>query len=501
MRGRLPLASGTDADVAGFLAELRKGGRSEVAHAGLDATFEVLEDFADWAGNFLEGFDTFGGGLEVDVFFVVAVTGGGTFGHGGTAAHAPVLFVKFPIDFHDAAGGFRTPGEEPATNNPIGKGEGFDEVTGFGEASVGDDADAFVFGGLGSDVEGCHLGDADAGDNPGRADGSWALADFDAIGTTVGQVGNAGCGGDVSGKDGKAGKLFADKADGFPDAFCMAVGGGDGDQVKVFVHHFPDMLGDGVFVEVAVRSTFGREGRSTEKAELVVPGGADEGAGFVVDAVDVTQGEETLEAVLVVDDQKLVDARVLVKKVIGDGDGIRVEFFFGDGKDVFALDHGLGHFLAAVARPDDATGQHAQEFAIGFDDREATELVTFFSNQLDDIADKKVRGDGDGILDYPVEVVFDPGDVLDLLPWGKVVVDDPQAPVESHADGHLGFGDGVHVRREDGQVEVDAVGEIGLEVGVLRENGGIISGQGDIVERQASLAVGFEECVSRLEEP
>ncbi len=163
------LAGGADLDIAGFIAELGEVGGAEVAHAGLDAADELGEDTVDGGGDFLEGFDAFGGDL-LGIGGGVSVACGGSGFHGGEAAHAAVLFIEFTADFHDLAGGFGATGEEAAAHDALGEGEGLDDIAGFSDAAVGEDGYAFAVGDTAGDEECGHLGDTDACDCAGGAD-------------------------------------------------------------------------------------------------------------------------------------------------------------------------------------------------------------------------------------------------------------------------------------------------------------------------------------------
>lgn len=44
-----------------------------------------------------------------------------------------------------------------------------------------------------------------------------------------------------------------------------------------------------------------------------------------------------------------------------------------------------------------------------------------------------------------MDVVFDAGEFFDLFFFGHVVVDEAEAALEGHGDGHGGFCDGIHV--------------------------------------------------------
>src|ERR1043166_1716834 len=116
MRRRFALAGGADADVAGFLAELREVRSAEITHAGLDAADQLRDYAVHRTGNFLQRFHPFRRDLLRRIL-LVAVTRGRAGFHRGEAAHAAVLFVKFAADFHDLARRFGATREQAAANH------------------------------------------------------------------------------------------------------------------------------------------------------------------------------------------------------------------------------------------------------------------------------------------------------------------------------------------------------------------------------------------------
>ena len=71
-------------------------------------------------------------------------------------------------------------------------------------------------------------------------------------------------------------------------------------------------------------------------------------------------------------------------------------------------------------------------------------------------------GDGDGVDDHAAFGALDLVDFPGLLLDGEVAVDDAEAALLGHGDGHAGLGDGVHGSGEERGVEGDVAGEAGL---------------------------------------
>ena len=118
---------------------------------------------------------------------------------------------------------------------------------------------------------------------------------------------------------------------------------------------------------------------------------------------------------------------------------------------------------------------------MGIHDGKGSECEALLLHEGEDLPDLLVGRDLDRVGDEAVDVVFDPRDFLELQALWHVAVDEAQAAREGHGDGHGGFGYGVHVCRDDGQMEVEAVVEDGIEKGFAWEYVGVLGGQGDVV--------------------
>ena len=99
--------------------------------------------------------------------------------HRRVAAHASVLFIKFPVDLHDLAWRLGATGEEASAHDGIRQREGFHHIAGFGDASVGKDSDPVFGGGLRANIERGELWDSHASHHSSGANRARPLADFD----------------------------------------------------------------------------------------------------------------------------------------------------------------------------------------------------------------------------------------------------------------------------------------------------------------------------------
>ena len=163
-----------------------------------------------------------------------------------------------------------------------------------------------------------------------------------------------------------------------------------------------------------------------------------------------------------------------------------------------AWDKGASDWLGGIARLEDVAGEQADEFAVVANDGKGAEGVALGFDQLDHIAHGLVGWDRDRLLDESVDVIFDTADLLELLFLRHVVVDQPQAAIERHAGGHLRLGDGVHIGRDNREVQAQSTRQLGVERGVSGENLRVNRGKGEVVVRQGQASLAREEGVCRL---
>lgn len=120
-------------------------------------------------------------------------------------------------------------------------------------------------------------------------------------------------------------------------------------------------------------------------------------------------------------------------------------------------------------------------------DREATK-APFLLEGLG-LANGGVAGNDDGVEDEAVFITLHLADHVGLLLGGAVVVDDTEATLKSHVNGHLVLSHSVHGRRDKGSLEGDALGDVGVEhdlgggeANVARKDEEIIVGQATVLD-------------------
>ena len=456
-------AGGGDADEFAELREFGERACADVAHAAFEAADELIGEAVERAFVGDAPFDAFGNGLAAfGAFLGIAIGGAGFHGAGGT--HAAVGLEGAALIENCFAGSFFGAGEEAADHDAgSAGGDGFGDVAGIFDAAVGDDGDAGAFGGFGGFDDGGDLGNAGAGDDARGADGAGADADFEAVDAEGDEIFRAVVGGDVAGDELHFGEAMANGFDGFHDAFGVAVGGVNGEDVGFGFGHF-----DGAFEEIAG----GANGGADAEAAVVVFGGA----GIFEFFLDVFDGDEALEVEVLIDDEKFFDAMFL-------------EDFFGfveggaDGDgDEIVLGHDVADELGVIfLEAEVAVGEDAGEAGAAGDGKAGDAVLV---HDFEGLAEGDVGGDGDGVDDHAGFGTLDTVDFFDLAVDGHVAVDDADAALAGDADGEAGFGDGVHGGGGEGNVEGEFAGELRGGVHFGGQDGGFAGEEEDVVECQ-----------------
>src|SRR5664280_219605 len=131
---------------------------------------------------------------------------------------------------------------------------------------------------------------------------------------------------------------------------------------------------------------------------------------------------------------------------------------------------GLGDLLGAIALLDDAAGQESGEPALCVHDRERPESEMALFDHGEHVTHRQLHGNRDGILDETVDVALHAGDLLHLILRRHVVMDQAKAAVQRHGDRHPRFGDRVHVRRDDRDLQAQRLRQVRRQIGILRQD-------------------------------
>ena len=155
------------------------------------------------------------------------------------------------------------------------------------------------------------------------------------------------------------------------------------------------------------------------------------------------------------------------------------------------------HFLLRIGgEADVAVGQDADELArIGrsaaLDHRNAGYAVLL--HQHERVGQRRVRLDGERIDHHAGFEFFDLADQRGLLLRLEVAVDDAEAAGLRHGDRHDGFGDGIHGRGDDRNIERDFARDARAHVGFGRQHVGQAGLEQHVIEgeRFAQATVRF----------
>ena len=83
------------------------------------------------------------------------------------------------------------------------------------------------------------------------------------------------------------------------------------------------------------------------------------------------------------------------------------------------------------------------------------------------LGDGHIRGDGDGIADDPALVLLDRQHLAGLTLQTHVLVDDADAALEGHGDRQTRLGHCVHGGGDQGNLELNLAGQLGLEADLV----------------------------------
>ena len=151
--------------------------------------------------------------------------------------------------------------------------------------------------------------------------------------------------------------------------------GGDGDDVRATLDQCAYVRHDAFAVEFAVVVARGGDRCAAEQSEVIVARRSELREFLGGDALDVAQGEQAVEFVVIVYHQQFVDAGVVGEKLVSDGDRICAELALADGLHLVSRDECGSDLLGGVARFEDVAGEQADEFTVVAHDGEGAERV------------------------------------------------------------------------------------------------------------------------------
>ena len=219
------------------------------------------------------------------------------------------------------------------------------------------------------------------------------------------------------------------------------------------------------------------DGGGAEKTAL----GILRGVRILIGLFDVLDRDEAAEFEIAVDDRELLDL-VAAEDVAGfherGADGDRDEVFLRH--DVVDLHVEVGHEAQV------AVGDDADEVAFVVADRYAGDLV--LAHEFIRFVDIVLRMEEERIRDDAVLASLHALHLIALRFDGHVLVNDADAALACHGDRHFGFGDGIHRRAHERDVERDLVRQAGLEGNGAREHLALLGNEKDVVKCQAFIS-------------
>ena len=384
--------------------------------------------------------------------------------HRAQRAHAAVALVAAALEQLHFARRLFGAGEQAADHDGAGAGhQGLGDVARVADAAVGDQRDAALER-FGHHAHGGDLRHAHARDDAGGADRARAHAHLHRVGAGVEQRQRGVAGDDVAADHLQVGEGALHPGHAVNDALRMAVRG-------VHHHHVHAGRHQGRDARLGVAAHAHRG--ANEQLFVGVLGGE----GVVARLLDVLDGDQAAQREAVVHHQHLLDA-VLVHQL----QDFVVGGAFAHGDELVLAGHDVAdRIVELLLEAHVAAGHQAHQLA-AVHHRHAGNVAG--AGELDHLADGGVRAHGEGLADDAGLEVLHLRHVRRLLLQAHVLVDDADAAQLGHGDGQAGFGDRVHGRRHDGQVERDAARELGAQADVLGQDRGVGGNEGDVVERQ-----------------
>src|SRR5689334_24582813 len=420
-------------------AHVRNRRAANVTHRGAQTTGQLMHDVAQRSAIWHASFDAFRNELVGVAFVVLEITILRAFLHRAERTHATIALVRAALIKLHFAGRFFGAGEHAADQHAVrAGGERLGDVAGIADAAVGDESDVAVFQCLAHHADGRDLRHADAGDHARRADRAGTDADLDRIRARIDERFRGIAGHDIAGDDRHVRKSLARPAHAFDHAARMTVRGIDDEHIDARVDQRRNAL-------------FGVAGDADCRADAQPLAIVLARVRVVARLLDVLDRDEAAQPKRIIDDQDLLDTELMQEcqhLILGSALLHRDQPVLA-GHDV--LDRILGLLLEAQV----AVGDDADEL-LAIDHRHARDVMRV--RDLHDFADRSLRTDRDRIADDARLELLDQAHFGRLPLDGHVLVDDADAAGLRHRDGEAGFGNGIHCRRDDRQVQADRSG-------------------------------------------
>ncbi len=192
--------------------------------------------------------------------------------------------------------------------------------------------------------------------------------------------------------------------------------------------------------------------------------------------LDILDRDQALEFVLVVHDQQLLNPMLMQ-----DSFGLQQRRADGYRDQVFLGHHLADGNLGAAFKAQVTIGENPNQFAI-LGNRHAGNPVA--AHHFQGVGDFFVRRHRDRIDDHAALGALDLVDFAGLLLDGEVAVNDAETSLLCQGDCHARLGHGIHRRADDGNIQRNFLGQMGLRVHRCRHHIGLGRQQQHIIEGQ-----------------
>ena len=144
---------------------------------------------------------------------------------------------------------------------------------------------------------------------------------------------------------------------------------------------------------------------------------------------------------------------------------------FGNGNQTLTRCHDGGNRkIETVFKTQVAVGYDTDHFAV-FNDRQAGHFAFALRAHFQNFTDQCGRCNGNGIFHHAALMALHFGNCTRLQLRSHVLMDNADATFLRHRDGQTRFGNGIHCRRKQGEVERDVAGKFGLKLDISGQHG------------------------------
>ena len=344
-----------------------------------------------------------------------------------------------------------------------------DDITRELDAAVSNAAAIHLTGGPASFDDSRHLRYADAGDDAGRADGTGADTDLDAVGTSLENGFGSFIGSYVAGNELALGEGSFHFLDGAQHVCRMPVRGVEDEDISSALQKLLGTI-DGV-----AGHTDG--GGNAQTAAIVLAG-----IGIFLHFVDVLHGDKAAQMFVLVDNQQLFDT-VLVQMTLGflkrNAHGHRDEILAG---------HDVAHAdgISILNKADIPVGDNALQGTVVHNRKTGNPEIM---HQGKGFTDRAFGANGHGVKNHAAFAFLDTLDLESLLGDGHILMDNTDTTHAGHGNGHGGLGHRIHSRREQRNAQLYLRSQPCGDINHVRGNFRVAGNKQNVVKGQSLASI------------